>query len=184
MENHRKLSRRCDIAIYRLGDRVPRIADDAYVHPEAVIIGDVTLGPQSSVWPCAVLRGDTEPIEVGAGTSIQDGTVIHSNTVHPTVIGARCVVGHCVHIEGATVGDDTMIGSGAIVLPGARIGANALVGAGAVILVGKEIPAFARATGVPATVTPDVVAPQAFARSVASYIARGHRYRTELERIG
>lgn len=148
------------------------------------MIGDVTLGPESTVWPCAVLRGDTQPIVIGAATSIQDGTVVHSNTVHPTLIGQRCVVGHCAHIEGAVVGDDSMIGSGAIVLPGARIGVNALVGAGAVVLVGKEIPAFARATGVPAAVTPDAVAPQAFAKSVQSYIARGQSYRTGLERIG
>ncbi|MBQ1070024.1 gamma carbonic anhydrase family protein, partial [Micromonospora sp. D75] len=102
--------------LYALGDRTPRIDPSAYVHPDAVVIGSVELGPESSVWPGAVLRGDYGVIRVGARTSVQDGTVLHSVADHPTEIGADCVVGHLAHLEGCTVADRCLIGSGSIVL--------------------------------------------------------------------
>lgn len=98
--------------IYALGDRVPTIDPTAFVHPDAVVIGDVHLGPESTVWPTAVLRGDHGTIRVGARTSIQDGTVIHCTADLPTVVGDECVVGHNAHLEGCTVEDHCLIGSG------------------------------------------------------------------------
>ena len=97
--------------IYALGDVEPQIHPDAYVHPDAVIIGDVRLGAQASVWPCAVLRGDHGFIEVGGRTSVQDGTVVHTTEEWPTIIGSECVVGHNAHLEGCNVGDRCLIGS-------------------------------------------------------------------------
>ena len=104
------------VAIYALGDVIPDIDPTAYVHPEAVVIGDVRLGPEASVWPCAVLRGDPGGIVVGARTSVQDGTVVHTTPIDPTRIGAECVIGHNVHLEGCTIEDRCLIGLGAILL--------------------------------------------------------------------
>ena len=102
--------------IYALGDDEPDIHPTAFVHPDAVVIGRVRIGAEASVWPCAVLRGDHGTIEVGARTSVQDGTVVHTNVDWPTLIGADCVVGHNVHVEGCSIGDRCLIGSGSIVL--------------------------------------------------------------------
>src|ERR1700689_3249358 len=104
------------MAIYQLGDLVPAIDPLAYVHPDAVVIGDVTIGPESSVWPGAVLRGDYGTITVGAGSSVQDGTGIHAGPGFPTAIGDRCVIGHLTHLEGCTLEDESLAGSGSVVL--------------------------------------------------------------------
>ena len=120
--------------IYALGELVPHIDASAFVHPDAVIIGSVRIGPQSSVWPGAVLRADYGTITIGAQTSIQDGTVIHCTLEEPTVIGDRCTVGHNVHI-----GADTALAGCAGVAGSARIGAHCTVGGGAVVLGHLEI---------------------------------------------
>jgi carbonic anhydrase/acetyltransferase-like protein (isoleucine patch superfamily) len=104
------------VVLYALGARMPSIDDSAYVHPDAVVIGSVTIGPNSSVWPGAVLRGDYGTISVGARTSIQDGTVIHATHDLATTIGDDCVVGHNAHLEGCVVEDKSLIGSGSVVL--------------------------------------------------------------------
>ena len=121
------------MALYALGDREPDVDPTAYVHPMAVVIGSVTIGPESSVWPGAVLRGDYGTIKVGAGTSIQDGTVIHAGPGFPTTIGDRCVVGHLTHLEGCTLEDESLAGSGSVVLHWAVISHGATVGANAVV---------------------------------------------------
>ncbi len=118
--------------IYEIEGVSPRIDADAFVHPDAVVIGDVTIGAESSVWPGAVLRGDYGTITVGARTSIQDGTVIHAGPGFPTVIGDGCVVGHLTHLEGCTLEDESLAGSGSVVLHWAIIGTGATVGANAV----------------------------------------------------
>ena len=110
------------MAIYRLGDLVPVIDPEAYVHPDAVVIGDVTLGAEASVWPGAVLRGDYGTITVGARTSVQDGTVIHAGPGFPTLVGAGCVIGHLAHLEGCVLEDECLVGSGSVVLHHAVIG--------------------------------------------------------------
>ena len=102
--------------IYALGEYEPDIHETAFVHPDAVVIGRVRIGREASVWPCAVLRGDHGRIEVGARTSVQDGTVVHCTHDWPTLIGAECVVGHNAHLEGCVVGDRCLIGSGSITL--------------------------------------------------------------------
>src|SRR3954451_15150573 len=119
------------MAVYALGDRLPKIDSSAFVHPDAVIIGSVTIGPESTVWPHAVLRGDYGEIVVGAQTSVQDGTVVHATEEHPTRIGDRCVIGHLVHLEGCTIEDDSLVGSNSVVLHRAVVRSGALVGAGA-----------------------------------------------------
>ncbi|MFF0814321.1 gamma carbonic anhydrase family protein [Rhodococcus sp. NPDC003318] len=138
------------MSIYALGDRVPDIHPDAYVHPDAVVIGAVTLAAGASVWPQAVLRADYGTITVGELTNIQDGSVIHCTATDSTVIGARCVVGHSAHIEGATIGDECLIASGSVVLNRSTVGAGAIVGAGAVIPFGFTVPPRRMALGVPA----------------------------------
>jgi carbonic anhydrase/acetyltransferase-like protein (isoleucine patch superfamily) len=170
--------------IYALGDSAPRIHPEAYVHPDAVIIGDVELGPEASVWPSAVLRGDSDRITVGARSSIQDGTVIHVAPGLPTTIGANCVIGHLVHLEGCTIEDRALVGSGAVVLAHAIVRTEALVGAGALVPGGMEVPSRAQALGVPAKLRPDSVDPEwMIDLGAASYVERSARYRAELRRL-
>ncbi|WP_276981896.1 gamma carbonic anhydrase family protein [Ferrimicrobium acidiphilum] len=169
--------------IYSLGDQVPEIASTAFVHPDAVIIGSVVIGEQASVWPKAVLRGDYGRIEVGDRTSIQDGSVIHATAELPTVVGAECVVGHLVHLEGCIVEDHCLIGSASVVLHRVRVHEHALVGANAMVTNDTVVPSFAMALGVPATIFPDRVSKGAFAQAVALYVANGQRYRSELVRL-
>lgn len=171
------------MSLYALGERCPSVHPDAFVHPDATVIGSVTLGPESTVWPGAVLRGDYGEITVGARTSIQDGAIIHATADHGTVIGDDCVIGHLAHLEGCTVEDGSLVGSGSIVLHRATIRRGALVGAGAVVPNDMEVPIRAMALGVPAKVRPDSVAEGAFASNVANYVSNGHRYRAELRRL-
>jgi len=172
------------VSVYALGDRVPDIHPDAYVHPDATIIGDVTLGAGSSVWPGAVLRGDYGSIVVGERTSIQDGTVVHATDDKPTRIGSDCVVGHIAHLEGCTVEDRCLVGSGSVVLHDVVVRSGALVGAGAVVSNGTEVPGHARALGIPAKMRLDAVPDGAFDSAVAMYVANGARYRSELRALG
>lgn len=170
--------------IYALGDVVPEIDPTAYIHPDAVVIGAVTVGPEASVWPCAVLRGDLGGIVVGARTSVQDGTVVHTTPLHPTRIGAECVIGHNVHLEGCDIGDGVLIGSGAIVLNGAVVESEALVGAGALVSGGMVVPRRAMALGVPAKIKPDSVRPEVqIATGMQVYLERARTYRAQLRRI-
>jgi len=170
------------VPIYALGDLVPTIDPDAYVHPDAVVIGRVTLGPGSSVWPGAVLRGDSGRIVVGARTSIQDGTVIHCTEADDTIIGDDVTVGHVAHLEGCVIGNNALVGSGSIVLNGASVGEGALVAAGALVGPNKVVPPKAKAMGVPARVTEDALsgAPDI---AVDLYVHKAARYRAELRRV-
>jgi len=170
--------------IYALGDIEPRIHPDAYVHPDAVVIGDVVLGPEASVWPSAVLRGDSGTITIGARTSIQDGSVIHVAPSAPTTVGDDCVIGHLVHLEGCTIEDGALVGSGAVVLHHAIVRAEALVGANALVPGGMEVPRRAMALGVPAKIRPDSVDPDIMIKlGAASYVERSAQYRKELRRL-
>jgi carbonic anhydrase/acetyltransferase-like protein (isoleucine patch superfamily) len=171
------------MAIYQLGDLVPAIDPEAYVHPDAVIIGDVAIGPESSVWPHAVLRGDYGTITVGARSSIQDGSVVHAGPGFPTVVGNGCVIGHLAHLEGCILEDDVLVGSGSVVLHHAVIGTGATVGANAVVPNNMEVPAGSLALGVPATVRPDRSNLVMIQISAAEYVANGHRYRGQLVRL-
>ncbi len=171
------------MAIYRLGELVPSVHPEAYVHPDAVVIGDVTIGAESTIWPQAVLRGDYGTITVGARTSIQDGTVVHAGPGFPTVVGDGCVVGHLAHLEGCTLEDDSLVGSGSVVLHHAVVGAGATVGANAVVPNNMEVPAGALALGVPATIRPDRSDQGMIRLSADEYVTNGHRFRELLVRL-
>lgn len=172
------------MAIYALGEREPDIHPDAYVHPDAVVIGAVTLGAGASVWPQAVLRGDYGTITIGAETNIQDGTVIHCTALEPTVLGSGCVVGHAAHIEGATIGDECLIASGSVVLNRSTIGAGSIVGAGAVIPFGFEVPPRRMALGVPAKIRDGYEVPAGHLEmNVKMYAANAAYYRDALRRL-
>jgi len=170
--------------IYALGDAVPSIDPTAFVHPDAVVIGNVALGPGSSVWPGAVLRGDYGRIEVGARSSIQDGTVVHAGPGFPTVVGDGCVVGHLAHLEGCTLHDGCLVGSASVVLHHAVVETGATVGANAVIPNRMVVPAGALAVGVPATIRPGASNTALIAVSAAEYVRNAERYRSELRRVG
>lgn len=172
------------MAVYALGELVPTIPDSAFVHPDAVVIGAVSLGEQASVWPTAVLRADFGRIVVGDRTSVQDGTVVHCIEEQPTSIGADCVVGHNVHLEGCTVGDRCLVGSGSVVLNFASIGEGSIVGAGAVVTEHAVVPAGSLAVGVPARPRP--VPAEAVERvrfGVDEYLTNSARYRDQLRRV-
>ena len=169
--------------VYALGERRPTIHPSAFIHPDAVVIGDVTIGPESSIWPTAVLRGDVGSIVIGSQTSVQDGTIVHCTRSLNTVIGDRCVIGHNAHLEGCTIHDDSLVGSGSTVLHRAEVGPHALVGANALVGNNKVVPPNARALGVPATITPDVVADDEFADAVAGYVRNVHWYCAELKKL-
>jgi len=171
------------MALYALGDKTPLIDPSAFVHPDAVVIGDVHIGPESSIWPTAVLRGDHGRITIGAQTSIQDGTVIHCTAELDTTVGDRCVVGHNAHLEGCTVQDGSLIGSGSILLHRVRVGPRALVGAGAVVSPGTEVPEGARALGVPARITEGVIPAGEFDAAVDVYVHNAHWYKRDLRRL-
>ena len=168
--------------VYALDGIEPQISPTAYVHPDAVVIGDVVLGDESSVWPTAVLRGDHGRIVVGARTSVQDGTVVHTTEEWPTVIGADCVVGHNAHLEGCTVGDRCLIGSGSTVLNRARIGHGSVVGANALVTEDTVVPPSSMALGVPARTRPvDGDEHERWIEyGVQTYVETGRRYRTGL----
>jgi carbonic anhydrase/acetyltransferase-like protein (isoleucine patch superfamily) len=172
------------MAIYALGEHEPDIHPDAYVHPDATVVGRVTLGAFASVWPQAVLRGDYGTITVGARTSVQDGTVVHCTEYHPTVIGEECVIGHNVHIEGATIADQCLIASGSVVLNGSVVELGSIVGAGAVVSFNGHVPARSMALGVPARIRPDYEVPErAWQAAVDRYVANIALYRKELRRL-
>lgn len=170
--------------IYALGEHEPVIHPEAFVHPDAVIIGSVTIGAHSSVWPCAVLRGDGEPIIIGERTSIQDGCVIHTTEELGTIVGDDCVIGHLVHLEACTVHDGAQVGNGAIVLHRVHVHTGAIVAANAVVLNDTIVPPGAVAMGVPAKIREGMADPEMISSGAAGYLARTKRYRDELRLIG
>jgi carbonic anhydrase/acetyltransferase-like protein (isoleucine patch superfamily) len=169
--------------VYEIDGVAPRIDPEAYIHPDAVVIGDVTIGPESSVWPHAVLRGDYGTITVGGATSIQDGTVVHAGPGFPTVIGDGCVIGHIVHLEGCLLEDESLVGSGSVVLHHAVISRGATVGANAVVPNNMVVPEGALALGVPAKVFEGRSDVPMIKLSAAQYVMNAKRYREGLRRI-
>ena len=169
--------------IYALGSLEPSIADDAYIHPDAVIIGAVTIGPESSVWPGAVLRGDDGEIHVGSQSSVQDNSVLHTTPDTPTVVGDRCVIGHIVHLEACTISDDVLVGNGSIVLHHVVVHPWAIVAANSVVLDGTVVPTDAIAVGSPATIKEGRVRREMITQGAESYLARTRRFRRDLRRL-
>ena len=171
------------MAVYALGDAVPEIHPDAYVHPDATVIGNVRIGAETTIWPQAVLRGDYGFIRIGARTSIQDGSVLHCTEEFPTIVGDDCVIGHLVHMEACTIEDGCLVGTNSVVLHEAIVRTGALVGASALVPNGMEVPSGAMALGIPAKLRLDAVDPESIRSGVLKYIANGHRYRKELRRL-
>ncbi|GAB3345943.1 gamma carbonic anhydrase family protein [Modestobacter lapidis] len=172
------------MTLYALDGVAPVLHPTAWVHPDATVIGRVELGAEVSVWPQAVLRGDFGDIRIGARTSIQDGTVLHTTAEHPTVIGADCVVGHLAHLEGCTVGNRVLVGSNSVVLNRAVLGDGSLVGAGALVAEGTVVPPDHRALGIPARVRPGAGTAGFIESAVAEYVGNARRYRDGLSRVG
>ena len=173
------------MAIYELDGVAPSMADTAWVADSAQVIGNVVLGDQASVWFGTVVRGDTERISIGAGSNIQDTSVLHADIGKPLVIGERVTVGHQAVLHGCTVGDESLIGIGAIVLNGAKIGKNCLVGAGSLVTEGKEFPDGSMIMGAPAKLVRQLTAEQmaSLRDSAQHYIDNAQRFRLGLKEI-
>jgi carbonic anhydrase/acetyltransferase-like protein (isoleucine patch superfamily) len=172
--------------IYALDDRLPQIDPDAWVAPDANVLGAVTLHAGASIWFGATLRGDNEPIVVGARSNVQELCVLHTDMGYPLTIGQDCTIGHRAILHGCTIGDETLVGMGAVILNGARIGRNCLIGAGALITEGKDIPDGSLVMGTPGRVVRelDAVAIEGLRRSAAGYRANAARFRAGLRAIG
>jgi carbonic anhydrase/acetyltransferase-like protein (isoleucine patch superfamily) len=174
--------------IYELDGQAPEFPDDGryWVAETAVLIGRVRLKSNASVWFGAVLRGDNEWIEVGERSQIQDNATLHTDPGFPMTIGSNCVIGHKVMLHGCTVGNNSLIGMGAILLNGSKIGNNSLVGAGALITEGKTFPDNSLIVGSPArairTVDDRITAMIAGGADV--YVRRWQQYASSLKRIG
>lgn len=171
------------MGIYAMGSVQPTISPDAFVHPDATIIGDVHIGPQSSIWPQAVLRADDGPIYIGSRTSIQDGSVLHTVAEHPTTVGNNCTIGHIVHLEGCTIEDNVLVGNGSIVLHRVIARSWSLIGANAVVTNDMEIPSGALALGVPAKIRPDAANADLIRMSADAYAQRVEMYKRDLRRL-
>ena len=173
------------MALYQLDDFQPAVAATAWVADSAQVIGNVTLGDHTSVWFGVVIRGDTSTISVGKGSNVQDNSVLHADHGMPLVIGEGVTVGHQVMLHGCTVGNNCLIGIGAIVLNGAKIGNNCLVGAGALVTEGKEFSDGSMIIGSPAKavrmLSPEQI--QGLKMSAESYIANARRYKTGLKQL-
>jgi len=169
--------------IYTLGERIPDIAPDAYVAPSADIIGTVRIAASASVWFNVVLRGDNDWIEIGEGSNIQDGSVIHTDEGVPTRLGARVTVGHMAFLHCCTVGDESMIANGAMVLDRSVIGRHCLIAAGALIPPDKQIPDGSVVMGSPGKIVRAVTERDlALIRgAAANYARRAQRYRESLK---
>ena len=173
------------MAIYELDGVAPRVAASAWVADTAQVIGNVVLGENASVWFGTVVRGDTEAITIGAGTNIQDASVLHADFGQPLVVGERVTVGHQVMLHGCTIGDETLIVIGAIVLNGARIGKNCLVGAGALVTEGKEFPDGSMIIGSPAKAVRELSPEQieGLRQSARHYMDNARRFQSGLRKL-
>jgi carbonic anhydrase/acetyltransferase-like protein (isoleucine patch superfamily) len=169
---------------YSLGDKQPKLLGEGhFIAPSAAVIGDVTLHENSSVWFCCVLRGDADRIEVGAGSNIQDGTVMHADPGFPMVVGKSVTVGHNAMLHGCTIGDGSLVGINAVVLNGARVGKGCLIGANALVTEGMEIPDGSLVLGSPAKIRGQLSEEQQLAlmHNADHYVGNARRFSTELK---
>ena len=173
------------MAVYQLDTLTPAIDDSAWIADNAQVIGDVVMDASSSVWFSAVVRGDTARIHIGEGTNIQDGSVLHADVGVPLTIGQRVTVGHMVQLHGCTIGDESLIGIGAVVLNGAKIGKNCLVGAGSLVTEGKEFPDGSMIMGSPAKVVRELSPEQieGLRQSARHYVENAHRFKAGLKKV-
>lgn len=170
------------MAIYQLGNLTPAIHESVYIAQSATIIGNVRIGECASVWPQAVIRGDSDVIDTGAGTNIQDGCVLHADEGSPLRLSDNVTVGHQAMLHGCTVGEGTLIGIQAVVLNGAVIGKKCLVGAGSVVTQGKVFPDYSLIMGAPAQVVRKIDSDleRMLLESAQHYVELGEIYRFHL----
>ncbi len=169
---------------YKLGEkRVQLLGEGHFIAPNAAVIGDVTLHENTSIWFSCVLRGDADHIEVGAGSNIQDGAVIHADPGYPTVVGRNVTVGHNAMLHGCTIGDGSLVGINAVVLNGARIGRGCLIGANALVTEGMEIPDGSLVLGSPAKIRSQLSAEQqlGLAHNADHYVGNARRFSSGLQ---
>ena len=173
------------MAIYALDGVAPQVAASAWVADSAQVIGDVVLGEGASVWFGNVVRGDDDRITIGAGTNVQDASVLHADIGKPLTIGENVTVGHQVMLHGCTIGDESLIGIGAVVLNGARIGRNCLVGAGSLVTEGKEFPDGSMILGSPARVVRQLSPEQieGLRTSARHYMDNARRFKAGLRQL-
>jgi carbonic anhydrase/acetyltransferase-like protein (isoleucine patch superfamily) len=168
------------MTIYRLGERMPKLPTDGsyWVAPGASVIGDVEIGEGVGVWFNATVRGDNEPIMIGARTNIQDGAVLHSDYGAPLSIGVGCTIGHAAIIHGCTIGDNVLVGMGATILNRAVIGADSLIGANALVTEGKQFPPRSLIVGAPAKVVRELTDEEVagLRASADGYVANWRRF--------
>lgn len=173
------------MAIFEFDGNAPRIAASAWVADSAQVMGQVTVAEDASVWFGAVIRSDTETIHIGRGSNVQDGCVLHSDPGKPLTVGDHVTVGHKAMLHGCTVGDESLIGIGAVLLNGARIGRNCLVGAGALVTEGKEFPDGSMIVGSPAKavrqLTPEQI--QGLRDAARHYADNARRFRASLKKM-
>jgi carbonic anhydrase/acetyltransferase-like protein (isoleucine patch superfamily) len=174
------------MTLYALGDHRPAAHQDTWVAPDANLIGKVVLEEGASVWFGTTIRADHEEIRVGRGSNVQENCVFHVDAGYPLTIGAGCTIGHKVMLHGCTIGDNSLIGMGAIVLNGAKIGNNCLIGAGALVTENKEIPDGSLVVGAPGKVVRDLddAAIESLRASARHYQDNMRRYRDELQAVG
>jgi carbonic anhydrase/acetyltransferase-like protein (isoleucine patch superfamily) len=171
---------------YALDGVAPQLLGEGhYIAPTAAVIGDVILEENTSIWFSAVLRGDNDPMRIGAGSNIQDGAVCHSDPGAPLIVGKNVTVGHNATIHGCTIGDGTLVGINAVILNGARIGRNCVIGANSLVPEGMEIPDGSLVMGVPAKVKRVLSAEQQefFSQNAQHYIENAQRYEGGLESV-
>jgi carbonic anhydrase/acetyltransferase-like protein (isoleucine patch superfamily) len=168
--------------LYSLDGIAPNLDESAWIADTAVLIGQVDLDAEASVWFGAVLRGDNEIIAVGSRSNIQDNAVLHTDRGFPLSIGVGCTIGHKAMLHGCTIGDNTLVGMGATILNGARIGSNCLIGANALVTEGKTIPDNSLVVGAPGKVlrSLDEDAVLKLRRSAETYVGKARLYRTHL----
>ncbi len=173
------------MTVYALHDTVPQVHETAWVADNATVIGNVRLEAEASVWYGVVIRGDNEPIVIGQGSNVQDGSVLHTDHGFPLTLGQGVTVGHQVMLHGCTIGDGSLIGIQAVVLNGARIGRNCLVGAGSLVTEGKEFPDNSLIMGSPAKVVKTLTPEQAQRMQLGAmnYVANAARHRDGLRRV-
>ncbi|MBP1882216.1 gamma carbonic anhydrase family protein [Sinorhizobium mexicanum] len=174
--------------LFALGSLQPQTPGEGsyWLAPDANVIGQVEIGEDVGIWFGATLRGDNEPIRIGARTNIQEAVIIHVDPGFPTTIGEGCTIGHRAIVHGCSIGDNSLIGMGATVLNGAQIGRNCLVGANALITEGKQFPDNSLIVGAPAKVvrTLDDDAVERLKRSAEHYVKNWQRYAAQLTRLG
>lgn len=174
------------MAVYSLGDRQPSLGRDTWVAPNATIIGDVRLGDNASIWWNAVLRGDNDTITIGAGSNIQDGSVLHVDEGVPLTLGANVTVGHLVMLHGCSIGDESLIGIKSVILNNAQIGRHCIIGANSLIPEGKVIPERSLVMGSPGKVVRELTDEEVARLRLAAqgYVENARRYRALLAPAG